>query len=174
MPTSYISTVPGLLKIIEAVLCLGGFISAIIPYAWTSIGGGWTQFVTITAFFGVVGILIANMFLAEKLPPIFPLLVLIFYAVYDLFLLSAGILTAVRAGQLYTAFASINSRYRVLVSFPYQSIAAAAFFVLAAFVVFVIDTILSFSAWRASSAQTQSSSTHTTATTTSKTTVVVS
>ncbi|XP_064599217.1 plasmolipin-like [Liolophura sinensis] len=168
MPTSYISTVPGLLKIIEAVLCLGGFISAIIPYDWTSAGGGWTQFVTITALFGVVGILIANMFLVEKLPPIFPLLVLIFYAVYDLFLLSAGILTAVRAGQVYTVLIFLTG-YNL-----YQSIAAAAFFVLAAFVVFVIDTILSFSAWRASSAQTQSSSTHTTATTTSKTTVVVS
>lgn len=54
---------------------MGGFIAAIIPYAWTSVGGGWTQFVTITALFGVIGILVANMFLAEKLPPSFPLLV---------------------------------------------------------------------------------------------------
>ncbi|XP_064611080.1 plasmolipin-like [Liolophura sinensis] len=153
----YLRSVPGILKIVEAVLCLIAFICAIIyTRHWTALGLGWVQFVTISACIAVMIIFFLYVFhIVDRLHAVFALLVLIFYFVYDIFLLVAGILAAVQASQY-------GGRY-----YGSETVAAAAAFVFFALIAFLIDTYLQFKGWRIvrTSGGSSSTTTRTTVTT---------
>ncbi|ELU06263.1 hypothetical protein CAPTEDRAFT_223707 [Capitella teleta] len=70
----YVRTIPGILKIVEIVLCLLTFICSIVPY-WAPIGGGWVDFVAVTAGIGSTLIFLFNLVSLMHLIPMRDILV---------------------------------------------------------------------------------------------------
>ncbi|KAL3860812.1 hypothetical protein ACJMK2_010878 [Sinanodonta woodiana] len=146
----YIRSVKAVLKIIEVVLDIIAFICAVWVY-WVNLGGGWVQFVTMSAFITTLIFFFFHLFrIIYKLPGPWGLIELIYYVLYSVMLLIAGIVAA--ANAIY-----------------HSSIGATAFFTFAAFVVYCVDTYLLFRGWRFTSTTTRETTASAT-TTTSQTT----
>ncbi|XP_052284923.1 CKLF-like MARVEL transmembrane domain-containing protein 7 [Dreissena polymorpha] len=96
----YILSWRGILKITECVLDIAGFVTAVVWLQWTQAGGGYVQVVTMTAFVTTLTLFILHLFkIIRKLPPRLPwtLIQLIYYGLYSLMMLIAGIVSAGRA-----------------------------------------------------------------------------
>jgi hypothetical protein len=139
-PPDYIRTVPGIMKIVELVLCLLTFACSLGGY-WSGYGGGWVEFVAMSCFITTLIWFIMHM-LFPSLPGILinrPWEFIIYVIMCVLFLIS-GIVAAARAPNSLGA------------------VGAAAFFAFAATVVYGVDIYFQFRDWRSGS--------HTTTTTT--------
>jgi hypothetical protein len=94
----FVKGLDGVLKIIEITLSLVTFICSVIDYSpFTQEGGGWVQFVAITAFMLTGVLFLVHLFkmtpkLTDKIP--FKFTEFSFYAVYTLFYFIAGIVAA--------------------------------------------------------------------------------
>lgn len=125
-----------LLKVIEMVFSLITFICACVDYTpFTQLGGGWVQFVAITAFMFTGVIFLVHMFrmtpkLSDKIPCKFT--EFCYYAIYTLFYFIAGIVAACN-GYLSGA------------------VVAATVFAFFSLVVFGCDAAFRFMDWRSSS-----------------------
>ncbi|XP_060565397.1 CKLF-like MARVEL transmembrane domain-containing protein 4 isoform X1 [Ruditapes philippinarum] len=144
----YIKTYNGLLKIVECVLDIIAFICASIYIHWGPYGGGWVQFVTMSAFITTLLLFGFHLFrIIYKLPGPWGLIELIYYVLYSLMMLIAGIVCAARGNWD-------------------ASIGAAAFFTFAATACYVFDTFLLFRGWQ--QGRSGGGSSHTTTTTTTE------
>ncbi|XP_013403660.1 CKLF-like MARVEL transmembrane domain-containing protein 4 [Lingula anatina] len=127
----YIRSVPGILKIVEIILCLVVFICVIIAPGYG--GSGWVWFIAISAFITTLILLIFHVVgLISRLPGPWMLIEFIYYIVIAVFFLIAFIIAAV------------GCRY------GYASIIATAIFCFASCAVFGVDTYFQFQAWRTS------------------------
>ncbi|XP_013403699.1 plasmolipin [Lingula anatina] len=138
----YLKSIPGILQIVEIVLSLIVFICASIPLGWVGYGGGWVQFVSMTAFLTTAAIfVIIFLNILPRLPGPWTLILFIYYAVFVVLYLIAAIVCAVRA--------------------PYWSaVGAAAFFAFVVMIVYGVDAFFRFRTWREGGPQPQHTSTH--------------
>jgi hypothetical protein len=149
-PPEYIKTVPGILKIVEMVLCLITFACSLGGY-WSPWGGGWVEFVAMSCFITTLLWFILHL-VFTSLPG---LLVnrpweFVVYCIMGVLFLISGIVAAARA--------------------PYHlgAVGATAFFALAATLVYGVDIYFQFRGWRSTSHSTTTTTTTTaTVTTTS-------
>ncbi|KAL5020915.1 hypothetical protein ScPMuIL_000070 [Solemya velum] len=126
----YIRTIPGILKIVECVLDMIAFICASIFIWWGRYGGGWVQFVTISAFITTLVWFIFHLLkIVYRLPSQWRLIEFIYYCIYTVMLLIAAVVAAARGSWD-------------------ASIGACAFFTFAATIVYAVDTFLMFKDWR--------------------------
>ncbi|XP_046354492.2 plasmolipin-like [Haliotis cracherodii] len=146
----YVKSIPGILKIVEFVLCIIVLICTSVVY-WVPYGAGWIQFVAVAACV-VVALLFIFHFLHifEKLPGPWPLIEFVCYIVFTIFFLISAIVAAVRGGW-------------------HGSIAATAFFCFATTAVFGVDTFFQYRGWQTGASHTTSSSAATVETTTTTT-----
>lgn len=150
----YLRSIPGLLKIAEIVLVFVAFICASVDIWWGSYGGGWVQFVTMSAFITTLVFFLFHLLrVIGRLPGPWILIEFIYYCVYTLMLLISFIVAAARAGYFYH-----NS-----------SIIATAIFTFIATAVYAVDTFFQFKNWR-SSREAPAGATTTTTTTATHTT----
>lgn len=144
----YLRSLQGLLKIFECVLDVIAFICASYLMGWAGYGGGWVQFVTMSAFITTLLLFGFHLFrIIYKLPGPWHLIELLYYFLYSLMLLVAGIVCAARGGW-------------------HDSIAAAAFFTFAATAAYMLDTFLVFRAWQSGPTTAAAAAAHSTSTTT--------
>lgn len=144
----YIRTVPGILKIVEIVVSIIVIITSSVYYWFTLHGGGWVQFVSITATLCTAFLFLARLFnFHHRLLGPWLLIEFIYYCVFTLFYLIAAIVAAVKGAW-------------------HDSVAATAFFAFAATAVYAVDTFFQFRAYR--TGQTEMTTTTTTTTTTSR------
>jgi hypothetical protein len=161
-PPYYIRTVPGILKIVEMILAILTFACAFGGGSNFSddYGGGWVEFVGISALIYVAIWLILHLinFIPQFL--INFLVELIGYAVLTVFFLIAGIVAAVAAGKY--SYWYLRSEY--------SSIVASCVFAFFSMVVYGFDTVLQLLAYRGgtygASTTATTTTTHTTFTTT--------
>jgi len=153
----YIRTIPGILKIVEFVLAVIAFACATsIPYGWC--GLGWVSFVGISGF---VGALISFFFhLLITWTWAWSLLIeLIWYAIWTIFFLIAGIVAAADANCDYIR------------AFSYTNTAgAAAAFSFFSMVAWAVDSAFQAQGLRISWTSSSATATTTTTTTTTKAT----
>jgi uncharacterized membrane protein len=129
-PPEYIRTVPGILKIVELILCLLTFAISLGGY-WSGYGGGWVEFVAMSSFITTL-----IWFILHLILPTLPGFLLsrpyefVTYIVMAALFLIAGIVAAARAPYL-----------------PGQ-VGATAFFAFASVVVYGIDAFFQFREWR--------------------------
>jgi len=130
---TYIKDVKGWIRLAEIVLSLVSFICATVDEAFVRHkGGGWVQFVSITAFIICIILVIFHMFrLMQQMPSSIPVVLveLVIVAVYTVFFFISGVVAAV-VGNMSDA------------------VGACAFFTFASMVAFGIDTFIFFMAWR--------------------------
>jgi len=130
---TYIRTPQGILRICEMVFSLIAFLcSVVVDYGWwPHLGGGWVNFVAITAF------VLAAIFFALHLLNFNPRVTIFYYVefiVYCVFcacFLIAGIVAAARADQ---------NKY----STGHQSVGAASFFCFLCMILWAVDAVLQF------------------------------
>ncbi|KAK3764891.1 hypothetical protein RRG08_025412 [Elysia crispata] len=126
---NYPKSVPGILKIVEVVLCILVLICSSVVY-WYHYGGGWVQFVAGSAMVTTAILFLFHFFnVFSRLPGPWPFIEFIYYCVYDLFWGIAAIVAAFRA-PLHSA------------------IGATAFFTFAALVLYILDTYFMYRAWK--------------------------
>jgi len=134
---TYLKEIKGWLRIAETLLSLITFICATVDEFFVRHkGGGWVQFVSITAFILCIILIILHMFrLMNQMPSSVPvvLIELIIVGVFTIFYFISGIVSAV-VGNISAA------------------VGACAFFCFASMVVFAVDTFFHFMAWRANNA----------------------
>ncbi|KAI0238589.1 hypothetical protein LSAT2_010688 [Lamellibrachia satsuma] len=143
----YVTSIPGIFKIVEMVVALITFICSIVfpPYK----GDGWVEFVAMSALLTVgINFIFYLIGLRQQLPPFMLLVEFIVYCVFTVFFAIAAIVAAV------------SGHY-------HASIGATAFFAFAATAIFGVDTFFQFRAWK--DGQTQMTTGRTTTTTTSTT-----
>ncbi|XP_045191842.2 MARVEL domain-containing protein 1-like isoform X2 [Mercenaria mercenaria] len=144
---AFLRTYQGILKIVECILDIIAFICASIWIHWGPYGGGWVQFVTMSAFITTLLLFGFHLFrIIYKLPGPWGLIELIYLVLYSVMLIIAAIVCAVRFNW-------------------HSSIAAATFFTFAATACYVFDTFLLFRAWQQGRSGSSSAHTTTTATT---------
>ncbi|ESO82805.1 hypothetical protein LOTGIDRAFT_229821 [Lottia gigantea] len=137
----YVKSIPGILKIVEMILCLIVLICASVGMWWLGGGGGWVQFVAALAFVVTIILFIFHfMHIIEKLPGPWVLIEFIFYIVITIMWLIAAIVAAARIGG-------------------HGSVIATAFFAFAATAVYAVDTFFMFRGWKGGVTTTTSSST---------------
>lgn len=131
---TYIKDIKGWVRIAEIVLSLITFICATVDEFFVKYrGGGWVQFVSITAFLICIILTIFHMFrLMQQMPSSIPVLLveLIFLGTFTIFYFISGVVAAVYGGLS-------------------AAVGACAFFCFASLVAFGGDTFLFFMAWRA-------------------------
>lgn len=133
---SYLSTIPGMLKLGAVILDIIFFICILCggPYWRTHPSGDWGIFVSMTGFW-VTGILLLFylMHICEKFHVIPWLLIeFVFCALWSFFYLTTAIDTAVACGKDYGA----------------KSFGAASFFGFVTMVAYGFDAFLKFKGWR--------------------------
>ncbi|KAL4234133.1 hypothetical protein ACF0H5_005786 [Mactra antiquata] len=147
---AYLNSLPSFLKIGEIVLDIIAFICASVWIHWGAYGGGWVQFVTMSAFITTLLLFGFHLFrIIYKLPGPWGIIELIYYVLYTLLMLISAIVCAVRFNW-------------------HSSIAATTFFTFAATALYVIDTFLLFRAWQSGRSAGASSAATTTTTTTTE------
>jgi len=143
LDVSYIKTVPGILRIVEIVLCLILFICSVSACSvlWHFGNCGWGGFVGFLGFFLVLAWLFFYLFHVHDAAPNVPwlLIELIFYAIWTFFLLVAGIALAVLASDWGNDYWGSKIR---------SGAGAGSFFAFAAAIVFGFHTFLVFRDWR--------------------------
>lgn len=145
----YVKSIPGILKIVEIVVSIVTFICASIRLGWVPLGGGWVQFVSMTAFISTFVFFIFHFLnIISKIPANIPwnLIEFIYYCIFTGLYLIAAIVAAAR-GNLD------------------PSIGATAFFGFVATVVYGIDTFFQFRNWRSGPTQMVATANTTTTTT---------
>jgi len=147
LDVSYIKTVPGILRMVEIVLCIILFICSVSACsAGYSFGEcGWGAFVGFMGFILVIAWLLFYLFHIHEMAANVPwlLIELIFYTIWTFFLLVAGIALAVLSSRFANGYGSASK-----VS---SGAGAASFFAFAAAVVFGFQTFLIFRDWRSRS-----------------------
>jgi len=149
LDVAYIKTIPGILRIVEIVLCIILFICAVSACSgWYIYGRGNCGFASFVAFMGfifVIGWLLFYLFHVHDSAPNVPwlLIELIFYAVWTFFLVISGIVLAVLSADTYGLI------YYQYAGTTHASAGAGAFFAFAAAIAFGFQTFLLFQAWRA-------------------------
>jgi len=149
---SYIKTIPGILRIVEIILCIILFICAVT--ANTTWGGsfgasGWGAFVGFVGFLLVIAWLVFYLFHVHEAAANVPwlLIEMICYAIWTFFLIIAGIALAVLSGS-YAGLYCNNLILRCWWNQVHSAAGAASFFAFAAAVVFGFQTFLIFRDWR--------------------------
>ncbi|XP_059172335.1 plasmolipin-like [Physella acuta] len=144
----YVRTVPGILKIAEIVVNILVLICASIDY-WSPAGGGWVQFVAVTALITTLINFLMHFFdVYSKFSFQFNFVLFIYYCVIVVLYLIAAIVCAVRA--------------------PYwPAVGAAAFFAFVAVILYAVDTYLMYRMWQGGVHHTTAATATTTTTTTS-------
>jgi len=100
--THYLLSPPGILKIIEIVFGIIAFACATsIPYGWC--GFGWVSFVGISGFIGAIISLICHILMTVNWKWTI-LIELIWYGIWTIFFLIAGIVAAAQANCLYISY----------------------------------------------------------------------
>ncbi|CAD5122304.1 DgyrCDS10742 [Dimorphilus gyrociliatus] len=129
---NYIKSIPGLLKIAQIVLSLITFICASVKSSFVKEGGGWVQFVSMTALIICTVLLIFYVTsLINKLPGPWPLIEFVYYGVYTLFYFIAFVVAAAQ-----------GTKYKIDAG---KAAAAFSFFTLGTF---AVDTFFKFQTWR--------------------------
>ncbi|KAK2188816.1 hypothetical protein NP493_122g00000 [Ridgeia piscesae] len=145
----YITSVPGLFKIAEMVVCFITFICSVVYPRYK--GDGWVEFVSMSALLTVgINFIFYLIGLRQQLPPFMLLVEFIVYCVFTVFFAIAAIVAAVSGSY-------------------HASIGATAFFAFAATAIFGVDTFFQFRAWQDGQTHMTTGAT-TTTTTTSETT----
>ncbi|XP_013787640.1 MARVEL domain-containing protein 1-like [Limulus polyphemus] len=128
---SYIRTVPGILKVVQVVINLIGFICAQVALCSLCSESNWFSFVSMTAFWVTLILLIFYLFHVIEKTHIIPWLLveLVYCGVWTIFYLIAALVV------------SVNGRYD-------NAWAAAGFFGFVAMLLYGTDTFLKYKAWR--------------------------
>ncbi|GFR74398.1 CKLF-like MARVEL transmembrane domain-containing protein 4 [Elysia marginata] len=126
---NYPKSVPGILKIVEVVLCLLVLICSNVVN-WYYHGSGWVGFVAGSAMVTTAVLFLFHFFnVFSRLPGPWPFIEFIYYCVYDLFWIIAAIVSAFKA-PLHSA------------------IGATAFFTWVALILYMLDTYFMYRAWK--------------------------
>lgn len=150
----WLKSLPSYLKIAEMVLDLILFICASANIYFSNSGGGWVQFVAISALITTLLFFLFHLLkVIGRLPGPWHLIEFIYYIVYDVLILIAAIVAAALTG---TTNPNGNG-----------AIIASALFGFVTLIVYCIDTFYMFRNWRAGNLGGGASSHTTTTTTTS-------
>ncbi|XP_060079469.1 MARVEL domain-containing protein 1-like [Ylistrum balloti] len=152
----WLKSLPSYLKIAEMVLDLILFICASANIYFSNSGGGWVQFVAISALITTLLFFLFHLLrVIGRLPGPWGLIEFIYYIVYDVLILIAAIVAAALTG---TTNPNGNG-----------AIIASALFGFVTLIVYLVDTFFMYRNWQAGKFTAGGSSTMQTTTTTSTT-----
>ncbi|XP_033755646.1 CKLF-like MARVEL transmembrane domain-containing protein 8 [Pecten maximus] len=153
----WLKSMPSYLKIAEMVLDLILFICASANIYFSNSGGGWVQFVAISALITTLLFFLFHLLrVIGRLPGPWGMIEFIYYIVYDVLILIAAIVAAALTG---TTNPNGNG-----------AIIASALFGFVTLIVYLVDTFFMYRAWKAGTLTAGSGNTTMHTTTTSSTT----